>query len=208
MIKNLYLVRHGETEFNEQGIIQGGGLDSPLTAKGVLQAERLASYLKNNNFIPEKILSSPQERAFNTARILASGLNIPIELDNLLKEIDCGSFEGKLISSIDSEKLTRLRISAKEKYPDGESVEDVIERGSKLLQKFSSLQLDSCLIISHGNFLRSFACAATGMSSELAMKLYLDNTGFSYLFESGEYYRISLWNSCTHFNSFPRKLKN
>ncbi|HMZ59590.1 MAG TPA: histidine phosphatase family protein, partial [Leptospiraceae bacterium] len=51
MVKHLYLVRHGETEFNLAGVIQGGGLDSPLTEKGHRQAVKLGEYLRSNSFI-------------------------------------------------------------------------------------------------------------------------------------------------------------
>ncbi|MCB1177347.1 MAG: histidine phosphatase family protein [Leptospiraceae bacterium] len=206
MYKHIYLVRHGETEFNLEGKIQGGGLDSPLTEKGKEQAKKLADHLKDSGFSVNRIYASPLGRAMETARILNEALNLEINEEPLLKEINCGNFEGKLISSIDSEKLRKLRVDPEEKYPGGENVIDVKHRAEQFLNKIRSDKKDSVLIVSHGNFNRAFACAATGMNSFMAMKIYQDNTGFNYLFKSGEYYRIGMWNSTAHLGFLPKQV--
>jgi probable phosphoglycerate mutase len=206
MFKHIYLVRHGETVFNLEGKIQGGGLDSPLTPKGEEQAQKLALHLKESKFQVDVIYSSPLKRALDTAKFINQYFQLNIIEDNLLREIDCGNFEGKQISSIDSEKLRKLRIDPEEKYPGGESVTDVRARAEQFLNKARSTNYESVLIVSHGNFNRSFACAATGMNSQMAMKIYQDNTGFNYLFRSGESYRICLWNSTAHLGFLPNKV--
>src|SRR6185503_11740749 len=103
-------------------------------------------------------------------------------------------------------KLRRLRVDPLEKYPGGESVEDVRHRAELFLKKLKDLSGESAIVFSHGNFLRSFASAATGLSSAFSMKIYLENTGFNYLFWSGEYFRISLWNSTAHLNGLPKQI--
>lgn len=207
MIRHLYLVRHGETIYNNEGRMQGGGLDSPLTEKGREQAKRLQLVLQESGLQVEKIFSSPLGRAYETATILNQTWNLPIIKENLLREIDCGEFEGKLISSVDVEKLRRLRIDPNEKYPSGESVEDVRKRAEAFLNKLKEMNLESALIVSHGNFIRAFASAATGLSANFAMRIYLENTGFSYFFWSGEYYRIGQWNNTSHLGFLPKKIK-
>ena len=206
MIKHLYLVRHGETIYNSEGRIQGGGLDSPLTKEGILQAEKLRDYLNSKSFQVDLIFSSPLERSLHTARIVSEVLEGEIVPDPLLKEINCGEMEGKFINSIDTEKLRRLRIDPLEKYPGGESVDDVRHRAENFLVKLYESESESAIIFSHGNFLRAFCSAATGLSSSLAMKIYLDNTGFSYLFRSGEYFRVSLWNSTSHLGIIQKRI--
>lgn len=207
MIKHLYLVRHGESVYNSEGRIQGGRLDSPLTAYGKEQIQKLYSYLQAYSFQVDAIYSSPLGRAYETAKILNQTWNLPIIKEELLKEIDCGEFEGKLISSIDTEKLRRLRLDPNEKYPGGESVEDVRKRAETFLQHLKETNIESALIVSHGNFIRAFASAATGLSSYFAMRIYLENTGFSYFFWSGEYYRICQWNNTSHLSFLPKKVK-
>ncbi|MCX7999683.1 MAG: histidine phosphatase family protein [Leptospiraceae bacterium] len=207
MVKHLYLVRHGETIYNSEGRVQGGGLDSPLTPNGKEQTQKLYSYLKSFDFQVDAIFSSPLGRAYETAQILNQTWNLPITKEDLLKEIDCGEFEGKLISNIDVEKLRRLRVDPNEKYPGGESVEDVRKRAELFLTKLKTMNLEAALIVSHGNFIRAFASAATGLSTNFAMRIYLENTGFSYFFWSGEYYRICQWNNTSHLSFVPKRIK-
>lgn len=206
MIKHLYLVRHGETIYNEEGRIQGGGLDSALTKNGEDQAHKLAQALKASNFKVDLLYSSPLGRALQTAKILNESLEMDINRDQLLREIDCGEYEGKLISTVEAEKLRRLRIDPSEKYPGGECVEDVRKRAELFIKKLKETDGESALIVSHGNFIRSFASAATGLHTSFSMRIYLENTGFSYFFWSGEYYRIAQWNNTTHLQFIPRRL--
>lgn len=92
----IYLLRHGQTEFNAERRIQGR-CDSPLTALGRAQArgfgELLADQLGPDNHIP--IISSPLGRAVETAGIVRehSGLQSPLQTDARLQEIGCGSWE-------------------------------------------------------------------------------------------------------------------
>jgi broad specificity phosphatase PhoE len=206
MIKNIFIVRHGETKYNSEGRVQGGGLDSPLTTEGENQALLLSKYLKEQNFSCDFIYSSPLERSLHTARIVTSYMHKEIIQDALLKEISCGEYEGKLISELDTEKLRRLRIDPTEKYPGGECVDDVRHRGDQFLTKLKNSNGDTALVFSHGNFLRAFACAATSLPSLMSMRIYLDNTGFGSLFWSGEYFRISLWNSLAHLEKLPKRI--
>ncbi|MDN5304590.1 MAG: hypothetical protein PWP46_1476 [Fusobacteriaceae bacterium] len=88
---NIYIIRHGETEWN---IIKKwqGHKDSNLTELGKLQAKKLAERLKNIDF--NKIYSSPLGRAHDTAKIIKGNKEVNIELDDRLKEINMGVLEG------------------------------------------------------------------------------------------------------------------
>jgi broad specificity phosphatase PhoE len=143
----------------------------------------------------------------HTAKLVSGYMNKEIHTDSLLKEINCGEYEGRLIDSIDKEKLRKLRVDPSEKYPGGESVEDVRLRGEHFLKKIKTTNEESILIFSHGNFLRAFASIATGSPASMAMKIYLENTGFNYLFRSGESFRISVWNATPHLFPFPKRIQ-
>ncbi|MBM7642797.1 histidine phosphatase family protein [Streptococcus loxodontisalivarius] len=91
MTKVFYLMRHGQTRFNEQGRIQGAS-DSPLTDLGIQQAQAAQAYFQENQIIFSKVYASTQERACDTAEI-ASGRSDYIRLKGL-KEQDFGAFEG------------------------------------------------------------------------------------------------------------------
>ena len=87
-----YYVRHGKTEFNKQGIMQGQ-VDSPLVKEGLPVLERDAFVLKDVPF--QRCFSSPLYRAVNTAEIILKDRNIPIEpLDDLI-EMNFGDIDGK-----------------------------------------------------------------------------------------------------------------
>lgn len=92
----IFLVRHGETEWNRSRRYQGWG-DSPLTERGVAQAAALGRRLAA---IPEAagaaIVASPLGRARRTAEIIAAALGrtAPLEFDERLKEISLGEWDG------------------------------------------------------------------------------------------------------------------
>ncbi len=205
MVKHIYLVRHGETVFNKQLKIQGSGLDSPLTSQGEEQAKKLSERLKLSNFNCDLIFSSPIGRALQTADMVTSYLDKEIIQDALLKEINCGEVEGALISSIEPQKLEKLRVSPSEKYPGGESVEDVIIRAKEFLGKLESYSDKSILIFSHGNFIRCFIAAATQMPSILSMRIFIDNTSLSYLYNFYPYFRLITLNDTSHLCNIPYK---
>ena len=88
---NVYLLRHGETEWNADGNRYCGRTDIPLTKKGIFQAEQLHYQLSDIAF--DAIYSSPLKRALRTAQI-ASGKNQVIN-DERLIELDFGNWEGE-----------------------------------------------------------------------------------------------------------------
>ena len=94
----LYLLRHGETEFNVEGRYQGQR-GSPLTGRGRDQARRHGALLKTRIVEPEawRVVASPLGRAMATARIVCAALGLPedaIETDARLKEMAFGEWEG------------------------------------------------------------------------------------------------------------------
>lgn len=72
-MKRLYLLRHGQTEFNVKKLVQGR-CDSPLTDLGRHQAQTAAAWLKAHGVVPDKVVSSPLGRAMDTAQLVATEL--------------------------------------------------------------------------------------------------------------------------------------
>jgi broad specificity phosphatase PhoE len=204
-MKHLYLVRHGETVFNKEGRIQGGGLDSPLTEIGREQAQGLANYFEKSEVTFDYFYCSPQGRAMETAEIINRVIKKEIYTDELIKEIYCGEMEGKLHSEIEKSKLERLRLDPLEAYTGGESLNDVRKRAKLFLDKIQKEGDTSALIVSHGNFIRAVTSVAVGMPAEFGMRIFLDNTGFSYLAKFSDLYRIALWGQVSHCLDFPKK---
>lgn len=133
----IFLARHGETELNRQGLLQGRR-DSALTANGVAHAEKLGDWLAStyDKSRPLVVWSSPLGRAQRTAEIALSRarVDIPLRIDERLVEIDGGSLEGvsrsKVIEMVGNvrESDVLLLYSA-----DGERYQDVSSRLSAWL---------------------------------------------------------------------------
>ena len=87
----IYVVRHGETEWNLIGK-QQGHMDSPLTDRGIQQANALANGLVNRGI--EFIYSSDLGRAFKTAKLISARLELPVQTDKRLRERHLGSLQG------------------------------------------------------------------------------------------------------------------
>jgi broad specificity phosphatase PhoE len=104
MQTTVYLIRHGETDWNVQGRWQGH-TDIPLNEKGNTQAQLLAEYLKRENIRFDYIYSSDLARAYQTAWEVGTMMTVAVELLPGLREIDMGSWSG----------LTREQV--KEQYP-------------------------------------------------------------------------------------------
>lgn len=89
----LYLVRHGQTDWNLQDKIQGWA-DVPLNDAGIKQAERLRDQLHKKNIIPDKVYASPLQRVRSTAKIITDGKQ-QIIIDERLMERNVGELEGR-----------------------------------------------------------------------------------------------------------------
>lgn len=158
-MKRLYLVRHGETEWNADNRVQGS-MDIPLSKEGINQAEMLAEFMLSLPQ-PEKIYCSTLQRAMQTAEILAKKLDIKaIEKSDLLKEINCGLWEGKFIDDLvknHSEEYFRWRLDSSFRCPEGESVEDVRERVEKYFveKRNEFISYETVLIVAHGIYNRA-----------------------------------------------------
>ncbi len=204
---DVYLIRHGETIYNSEHRIQGT-LDSALSEKGQNQCEELGKSLQKR-FQGREVHSwfvSPQGRARQSSAIIREFLNrsdLPEEtVENDLREIHCGDAEGKIRFDLDSQLLENLHRDPYQRYPRGESVADLIERGKKLKDRILSPSAESrrVVIVSHGNFIRALAAALTGMPPEFSLRISMGNTGLCHLARKpgDEHFKIYLWNDLAH----------
>lgn len=146
----LFLVRHGETQENLDGILQGH-LPGCLTANGVRQAETLRQELAGERF--DVLLVSDLARTVATARVLNEAFGLPLVTTSLLRERDWGS-------------LTGCRIAEARRAPfppDVEGVEAMAERARAFLS-FVCGHYDGCrvLAVGHGLFNRCILSILTG----------------------------------------------
>ncbi|WP_071026358.1 histidine phosphatase family protein [Peptoniphilus raoultii] len=147
---DIYFVRHGETLWNKNDIIQGH-LDSPLTEKGREMAKILRKKSKDLKFT--KVYSSDLGRAYETAKLICPSK--PIIKTELLREIDVGSWSGKNFKDIEKEDpiLYYNYFKRPEIYNriDGESFYDLNARVKKFFDgALNENQRENILIVSHG----------------------------------------------------------
>lgn len=132
----LILVRHGETHWNKDGLVQGGDSDIELNDTGLEQARKLAAFLKDEPIIA--ILSSPLQRAIATAEIIASQHRLPVEIDQGLRELKVGDLEGTSISNLRT-TFSRFLLQwwqdgEATKLPNGESLVELQQRAWKAIE--------------------------------------------------------------------------
>ncbi len=134
------LVRHGETDWNKLGRLQGS-TDIPLNETGIMQATLAAHALKGNGY--EIVVTSPLTRAKQNAQVIAeqSGLSL-IEMD-AFKERSFGAAEGLL-------KEEREQLYPDNKFPNLESYEDLAKRLRQGLTQVTKLPYEKVIIVAHG----------------------------------------------------------
>jgi probable phosphoglycerate mutase len=142
----ILIARHGETEWNTAGRMQGWQ-NSPLTDTGIAQAKRLAWVVDSYDI--ERIVSSPLGRARETATIVAEYTGLPVETDDRLREIDIGAYSGLTKDEVhdrDPEFFERPeKTKWKCRWPDGESYADASERVGDFVQQADTLH-DSVIL--------------------------------------------------------------
>jgi len=149
----IYLVRHGQTEFNRERRIQGH-VDSPLTELGVRQAHAVGRLLRDLIREPMgwRIVSSPLGRAHATAQIVAGKLGgLPVELDERLKEMSWGAHDGRLRSELEAEHPETFgRTGWAFDAGSGETYEAVAERVGDWLASLPPEPERRVIAVSHG----------------------------------------------------------
>lgn len=159
-LATVYIVRHGETEWNTKGLIQGH-MDSPLTKNGIKQAKEIAKILKDIKF--DLVFSSDLLRAKRTADIIAKERKLAVETTNLLRERAFGEFEGKPhedTMKIYEEAFKALSTEEKFKHKHDENMESDEEVTTRLITFLRETTIihpqKTILVVTHGGIIRAF----------------------------------------------------
>ncbi len=160
MIKQIYIFRHGETDWNREGRFQGH-LDVPINETGRAQAAGLVSRLESTGI--EAILSSDLSRAYETARIVANRLGVPVFAHEGLREAHLGEAQGLVREEIERRfgieialKWRSNQISdADVSYPGGESGAAIMKRVFEAMENFLHHRpYEKVAISTHGGVIR------------------------------------------------------
>ena len=196
----IFLIRHGETEWNKSGRLQGTS-NVALADAGIEQAKLLAA----RNSFPEihAIYSSDLDRALATAKILGDALNLPVQSVAGLREINFGEWEGKSISQLASECPADVEtfFTEPEQFipPNGETFLQCQARVFNALKKIvADNENRNAIIVSHGAVIRLIICAALDIPIRRMWSIAQFNTAVSILRVDEEKFTVELLNSTAH----------
>ena len=189
MLPQIYLVRHGETEWSRSAQ-HTSSTDLPLTPQGEQEARGLQSRLNGVTF--STALSSPRRRARQTA--LLAGLGALVRVDTNLREWEYGSYEGLTSAAI--AKMQPGWNLFRDGAPGGETPAEVSGRADQVVARLRELQ-GNIAVFSHGHFLRVLAVRWLDLPVIEAQHFALGTASIGILgFEHGHLDQpvITLWN--------------
>lgn len=190
---NLYLVRHGETEWSLTGQ-HTGRTDIPLTPHGEQNARKLGERLRGLTFATA--FTSPRLRAKQTCDLAGFGAVAIVDED--LAEWDYGEYEGLKTSEIRQKRPGWFLF--RDGCPGGESVEQVGARADRVLARLQAVGGD-VVVFSHGHMTRVLAARWLGLPPNHA-RYFLCSAGavgiLSHEHNSGDEPALKLWNDTGH----------
>ena len=199
----IVLVRHGATDWNLQGRCQGSS-DRELSDAGIRQAEQAAALLGNENL--HAVYSSHLRRARQTAALISQPHDLPVLIEEELRELDHGELEGLTFNEIKTryaDFLTRWRSEPAEiRVPGGERLADVADRAWNGLNQIVQRHAEAkrILVVSHNFPILGIVCRITGTHLNNYRTFHLDPCGVTRLSHD-----VTRGWSITHINSreFP-----
>lgn len=177
----VYLVRHGETQWNAERRLQGQS-DSPLTEKGEQQAWQVGERARTLGIT--QIISSDLGRTRRTAEIIADACGCSISFDARLRELNMGVLEKRLIDSLtEQEEGWRRQLvngTPGGRIPQGESMQELADRMHAALVSCLNLPQGSRpLLVSHGMALGCLMSTILGLPAHAERRLRLRNCSIS-----------------------------
>ncbi len=206
----IYLVRHGETEWNQEKIFRGRK-DIPLSAKGRSEAQALAEALS-----PEPIkfiYSSPLKRALETARPLAEKFGMSVNILEGLIDLDFGDWEGRSVKEVEEKdpELFKVWFEHPEKvsFPRGESLKLAKERGMQALMKAAEENAGKTgVVVSHRVICKLLVLAAIGAGEAQFWRVQQDLACYNLLEWTGANWIVRLVNETGHLKGVAGHLKS
>ncbi len=199
--KTIYIIRHGETDYNKKGIIQGSGIDSNLNDTGRKQADQ---FYKAYHHIPfDKIYTSELKRTQQSVEQFTKN-SIPMQVLSELNEINWGKFEG-LKGSPDSFKEYKAmtedwKSGLLDRAVEGGETPNALQRRQKVgLDKIINQKEETTILIAmHGRAMRSFLCLLTQTPLQRMDKFKHNNLCLYVVEYDGNTFKIAEQNCSKH----------
>lgn len=175
----LHIIRHGETQLNKRGVVQGSGIDVNLNEKGRRQAEAFYDFYKGEDY--DAIYTSVLKRSIETVKPW-NRTGIPTYSTKKLNEIGWGIHEGKEVNSEMTKRYHELindwysgKLSSK--IEKGESAEELYNRLGEFIENLRKLNANKILICTHGRTMRAFLTLLLDMAPRYMEEFNHVNTG-------------------------------
>jgi glucosyl-3-phosphoglycerate phosphatase len=161
-LRMLVLLRHGQTDYNVAGRMQGH-LDSVLTADGRAQAVAVAPDIAK--VAPDRLISSDLSRARDTAEQVSGACGLPVVLDQRLRETHLGEWQGRTVTEIEQDypgAIAAWRSDPTWAPPGGESRVDVVRRSRPVVEELDEELADApratAVLVAHGGLIAGLVC--------------------------------------------------
>ena len=200
MKKEIYIVRHGETEFNKKHIVQGSGVNSDLNEKGRAQANAFYQAYKDEGF--EVVITSDLVRTHQTADGFLKD-EIPWDIDPRIQEMNWGVHEGK--SSTEAMRAAYKKMTESwsagdfdARLEDGESAAELAARLTAFIADLKQRKEQKIIIFTHGRTIRCFITLLKGEHlREMENKTH-HNTGLYKCTYENDAFEFELENDTAH----------
>ncbi len=197
MKQRLWIIRHGETDFNRKGIVQGRGMDTDLNAFGLAQAEAFYQAYRHIPF--GKIYTSTLKRTEQTVSPFIKAGHVIEKLQGL-DEFDWGIFEGSTFGTFHHDYRMLLQAWQSGMYhtkpPKGESPLEVAARQQIAIESFTATSVEEVLICMHGRAMRLLLCIL--LQREYREMENFEHSNLSlYVLERGEHGWVLIKNNDT-----------
>ena len=192
----LYLIRHGETDYNNEMRFQGQ-IDIPLNRKGIEQAEKVAEFLKDIPLLA--IYTSTLQRARTTAEIIGKAKGIKPQETDALREMSFGIWENMNSSNIRKKYAKEWKdffaSPASTTIPKGESMSDVQKRAYPVVQQILDEHPEGDVaFVAHGGIIRVLICTMLGLDLNRAWHLHVGNASITCFYYWGRSYTMDYAN--------------
>ena len=152
----LYVLRHGETDYNAGNLVQGT-TDTPLSQEGIDQAFKARERIRALNLDFDRIYASPLQRALLTGEIVTGRSRETFLADRRLREIEVGALAGR--STLEDTEIMRNFMCFPDRYvplPGGESFPELVKRAGDFLEWIRKEDLPgAALVCTHGGWLHA-----------------------------------------------------
>jgi broad specificity phosphatase PhoE len=192
MVRELFLIRHGQTAWNAARRLQGWN-DNPLDETGRAQVRAMGRYLRAHALAEQVgrgervgLWSSPIARAVESVGLLAQAAGLPGEaaLHAGLREFDLGEWSGALVRDLEADPRWQAFLTdpAQVRFPGGEAFVETQRRGRAAAEEIlQTSEAAANVVVSHGGLIKSVVLSLLGLPASAYRLLHLSNASLTHV---------------------------